>query len=67
MKIVLLHVEYFVKGGAARYMFNIKKLLENKGHTVIPFSVQHDENEKSEYSKYFLSPHVSLYISARSI
>ena len=56
MKIILLHVRYVIKGGAGRYMFNVKNLLESKGHTVIPFSVQHNENEKSEYSKHFLSP-----------
>lgn len=56
LRIILLNAEYFVKGGVARYLFNIKNLLESKGHTVIPFSVQHNENEKTEWSKYFLSP-----------
>ena len=56
MKIILLNTEYFVKGGVTRYLFNIKKLLENNGHAVIPFSVQHNENEKIKWDECFLSP-----------
>jgi len=36
-------------------MFNIKELLESKGHKVIPFSVRHSLNRKSGYEHYFLS------------
>lgn len=56
MKIVLVNYRYFFSGGPERYMFNIKSLLEERGHEVIPFSVQHQKNEFSEYSRYFLSP-----------
>ena len=45
-----------MKCGVTRYLFNVKDLLESNGHTVIPFSVQHNKNEETEYSKYFLSP-----------
>ena len=37
-------------------MFNIKQLLEDAGHEVIPFSVKHNKNLKTPYEKYFLSP-----------
>lgn len=37
-------------------MFNIKQLLEAKGHEVIPFSVKHNKNVETPYEKYFLSP-----------
>lgn len=56
MKIILVNYRYFISGGPERYMFNIISLLEEKGHEVIPFSVQHQKNEKSPYEKYFLSP-----------
>lgn len=56
MKIALVNYRYFISGGPERYMFNIKDLLERKGHTVIPYSVQHALNEKSEYEADFLSP-----------
>ena len=56
MKIVLVNYRYFFSGGPERYMFNIKELLEKEGHEVIPFSVQHNKNAETPYSKYFLSP-----------
>lgn len=56
MKIVLVNYRYFFSGGPERYMFNIKELLEKEGHKVIPFSVQHNKNVETPYSKYFLSP-----------
>ena len=36
MKIVLANYRYFVSGGPEIYMFNVKRLLEEAGHTVIP-------------------------------
>ncbi|GHV12243.1 glycosyl transferase [Fibrobacterales bacterium] len=56
MKILLVNTRYFISGGPERYMFNVMQLLESKGHTVIPFSVQHKQNKASEYSRYWLSP-----------
>jgi glycosyltransferase involved in cell wall biosynthesis len=45
---------YFVKGGAERYFFDLKTLLESKGHEVIPFSMKHPDNVASPYSRYFV-------------
>jgi len=56
MKIILVNYRYFISGGPERYMFNVKALLENHGHEVIPFSVKHNNNEPCEYDKYFVSP-----------
>lgn len=56
MKILLVNYRYFISGGPERYMFNIIKLLEERGHKVISFSVKHQKNIKSPYEKYFLSP-----------
>lgn len=56
MRIALVNYRYFFSGGPERYMFNIKEILEKKGHQVIPFSVQHKKNAFTEYEKYFLSP-----------
>ena len=56
MKIALVNYRYFVSGGPERYMFNIKEILEKKGHEVIPFSVKHNKNVKNEYEHYFLDP-----------
>ncbi|MCD7811604.1 MAG: glycosyltransferase [Ruminococcus sp.] len=37
-------------------MFNIKKILEEHGHEVIPFSIHSNKNVKTVYSKYFVEP-----------
>lgn len=55
MKILLINYAYFVIGGPERYLFNVKKLLEEHDHTVIPFSMNLKENIETKYSKYFAS------------
>lgn len=55
MKILLANKFYYLKGGAERYYFDLKNLLEDNGHKVIPFSMEDERNFKSEYSKYFVS------------
>lgn len=54
MKIVLVNYRYFISGGPERYFFNIKEVLENHGHKVIPFSIKGSRNFPTEYEKYFL-------------
>ena len=56
MKILIINYRYFVSGGPERYLFNLKSLLEEKGHQVIPFSVRYKQNLPSEYDKYFVEP-----------
>lgn len=53
MKIVIANIRYFVSGGPERYMFNIKEVFENNGHTIIPFSIKHANNRPSEYEQYY--------------
>lgn len=55
MRIILVNYRYFFSGGPERYMFNVKDLLERKGHIVIPYSIRHALNENSEYESDFLS------------
>lgn len=69
MKILLINYTYFVTGGPERYMFNVKKLLEEHGHTVIPFSMNLKENIETKYSKYFASsinPDKSFFYNGKS-
>lgn len=54
MKIVLVNYRYFISGGPERYYFNIKEILENNGHEVIPFSIKSSRNLPNDYEKYFL-------------
>lgn len=55
MKIILVNYRYYRSGGPEAYLFNVKKLLEQAGHKVIPFSVKSSRNIQSDYSDYF--PH----------
>lgn len=54
MKILLVNYRYFISGGPERYYFNIKEILEQNGHEVIPFSIKSSRNIKNDYEKYFL-------------
>ena len=54
MKIILVNYRYFISGGPERYYFNIKEILEQHGHEVIPFSVKSKRNLPNNYEKYFL-------------
>ncbi|MHA2040093.1 MAG: glycosyltransferase [Promethearchaeota archaeon] len=55
MKILLVSNFYYDRGGDCTYLFLLKKLLEEKGHKVIVFSMNHPLNFDSEHSKYFVS------------
>lgn len=55
MKIVLANYRYYQSGGPETYLFNIAELLEQAGHTVIPYSVRSSHNERTPYEGYF--PH----------
>ena len=69
MKVLLINYAYFVIGGPERYLFNVKKLLEDHGHTVIPFSMNLKENIETKYSKYFASlinPDQSFFFNGKS-
>ncbi|MDL2243310.1 glycosyltransferase [Bacteroidales bacterium OttesenSCG-928-J19] len=54
MKILQINKYYYIKGGAETVFFNTIKLLEEQGHTVIPFSLKSDKNFDSPYSSYFV-------------
>jgi len=54
MKILMCNKYNFVKGGAERYLFDLKAGLRGMGHTVIDFSVSSARNEHSDYSGCFV-------------
>lgn len=53
MKVLLIDVYNFNKGGAETVCFNTGKLLEEHGHQVVYFTLKWDKNNPSPYSKYF--------------
>lgn len=56
MKILLSNYRYFISGGPERYMFSVAKLLEQKGHEVIPFSVNYRGTVETPWLRYFVQP-----------
>ena len=59
MKILLVNKFYFTEnrsGGVGTYVFGLQKILEKKGHEIIPWGVNEKETIKNPYLEYFLSP-----------
>jgi glycosyltransferase involved in cell wall biosynthesis len=54
MKILQINKYFYQKGGAETVFFNTIHLLEQYGHTVIPFSLKNDKNVQSKYDSYFV-------------
>ncbi len=59
MKILQINKFFWSKGGSETYYFELMKLLEQAGHTVIPFSMQDKRNQTSRYEKFFV-PHIDF-------
>jgi len=55
MNVLAANKYYFVKGGAERYFFELQRILEEHGHSVIPFAMAGDRNEATPWSSYFVS------------
>lgn len=53
MKVLLIDVYNFNKGGAETVCFNTGKLLEEHGHEVIYFTLKWKDNKPSPFSRYF--------------
>lgn len=56
MKIMQINKFWRVRGGSERYVFELSRMLEDKGHEIIPFAMQDGDNEPSRYSSLFVSP-----------
>jgi len=54
MKILTAHNRYHVTGGDDRVAWETARLLEKKGHRVIPFSMKNKKNWHTEYARYFV-------------
>lgn len=53
MKVLLIDVYNFNKGGAETVCFNTGRLLDEHGHKVVYFTLKWKDNRPSPYSKYF--------------
>lgn len=54
MKILLIHKCFYYKGGAEVFFFEVARVLKEHGHEVAFFSINDEQNIKSEWSKYFI-------------
>jgi glycosyltransferase involved in cell wall biosynthesis len=54
LKVLMINKFHYLRGGTERYCFDMTKLLQSRGHKVIPFSMKHERNCKSEYANYFV-------------
>lgn len=54
MKILMVNKFFYIKGGSETYYFSLKRLLEEKGHEVIDFSMKDQRNFPSPYEEYFV-------------
>lgn len=54
LRILSVNKFYYLFGGSERVLFETNLLLKNKGAEIIPFSMHHPENYKTEYQKYFV-------------
>ena len=55
MHILQINKFYHIVGGVDRYYLDLGKLLKKKGHKVAYFSMDHPRNQKTKWSKYFVS------------
>lgn len=55
MKILMCNTFNYLRGGADRCFLDMKALLEQHGHDVIPFCMHHDKNLPSEFEQFFVS------------
>jgi glycosyltransferase involved in cell wall biosynthesis len=79
VKILMVQTFYYYRGGDSTYMLNLSKLLEEKGHEVIPFAMRHPQNLPSPYERFFapeidfpslladFSPRAAWTVLARSV
>ena len=54
MKVLMCNKFLFEDGGPERYILELSRMLEKHGNQVAYFAMQHSENIKTEYSKYFV-------------
>ena len=55
MRVLMVQTFYYYRGGDSAYMLSLSKLLEEKGHEVIPFAMEHPRNLPSPYARFFVS------------
>ena len=60
MRILLINKFNYLYSGTERYLFNLKHLLEDRGHQVEVFAMQHPQNQPATFDHLFV-PYVDFY------
>jgi glycosyltransferase involved in cell wall biosynthesis len=55
VKILFVNKYHYLRSGTERYMYNLKRLLESRGHEVELFCMAHPQNLSATYGEYFVS------------
>lgn len=53
MVVLQIHKFFFPNAGSETALFHTRELLDERGHTVVDFAMEHPRNVASPYSKYF--------------
>lgn len=56
MRILLVNKFYHLRSGTERYLFNLRRLLEARGHRVEAFAMSHPANEPATFAAHFAPP-----------
>lgn len=56
MKLIFANKYWYLKGGAERYLFDLRALLERNGSEVAPFAMRDAKNLPSDWDRFFVSP-----------
>ena len=54
MRVLQIQTYHYFRGGDSTYMFNLSRLLEERGHEVVHFAMRHPENLPSPYADHFV-------------
>lgn len=54
MRILLVNKFHYLKGGSEKYYFEVAKLLKQHGHDIAFFSMEDEENVKTDCKEYFV-------------
>ncbi len=57
MKILQINNYHYIRGGSDKIYMETSRLLQEKGHTVINFSVRDEAVADANCRDYFISPH----------
>jgi glycosyltransferase involved in cell wall biosynthesis len=55
VRILQIQTYHYRRGGDSTYMFNLSRLLEDRGHEIVHFAMRHPENLPSPYAEHFVS------------